>query len=56
MVGYRRRPHAPKGSSVSSTATVGQLIGLNKSFTPSGMRRTFNDLMRLAKVEAIVTK
>jgi integrase len=37
-------------------ATVGQLIGLNKTFTPRGMRRTFNDLMRLAKVEGIVTK
>lgn len=37
-------------------ATVGQLISLNKSFTPVGMRRTFNDLMRLAKVEAVVTK
>jgi hypothetical protein len=37
-------------------AMVGHLIGLNKSFTPVGMRRTFNDLMRLAKVEAIVTK
>jgi len=37
-------------------AMVGHLIGLNKSFTPVGMRRTFNDLMRMAKVEAIVTK
>jgi hypothetical protein len=37
-------------------ATVGQLIGLNKTLTPRGMRRTFNDLMRLAKVEAVVTK
>jgi integrase len=36
--------------------TVGQLIGLNKAFTPRGMRRTFNDLMRLAQVEAVVTK
>jgi hypothetical protein len=35
---------------------VGQLIGLNKTFTPRGMRRTFNDLARLASVEAIVTK
>ena len=33
-------------------ATVAQLIGLKKTFTPRGMRRTFNDLMRLAKVEA----
>jgi integrase len=37
-------------------ATVGQLIGLTKHVTPRGMRRTFNDLMRLASVEAIVTK
>jgi integrase len=37
-------------------ATVGHLIGLNKKVTPRGMRRTFNDLMRLAKVEGIVTK
>ncbi len=37
-------------------ATVGHLIGLNKKLTPRGMRRTFNDLMRLAKVEAVVTK
>ena len=36
--------------------TVGHLVGLNKKFTPRGMRRTFNDLMRIAKVEAIVTK
>ncbi len=35
---------------------VGGLIGLKKKFTPRGMRRTFNDLMRIAKVEAIVTK
>jgi integrase len=37
-------------------ATVGHLIGLNKKVTPRGMRRTFNDVMRLAKVEAVVTK
>jgi integrase len=37
-------------------ATVGRLIGLKKSFTPRAMRRTFNDLMRLARVEAVVTK
>jgi len=37
-------------------ATAGSLIGLKKSFTPRGMRRTFNDLMRLARVEAVVTK
>jgi len=39
-----------------SFEAVGGLIGLRKNFTPRGMRRTFNDLMRLAKVEAIVTK
>jgi hypothetical protein len=37
-------------------ATVGHIIGLKKSFTPVGMRRTFNDLMRQSKVGAIVTK
>jgi integrase len=37
-------------------AIVGPLVGLNKSFTPRGMRRTFNDLMRLARVEAVITK
>lgn len=37
-------------------ATTGRLVGLNKKLTPRGMRRTFNDLMRIAKVEAIVTK
>jgi integrase len=37
-------------------ARTAHLIGLNKKFTARGMRRTFNDLMRLAKVEAIVTK
>jgi integrase len=37
-------------------ARTSQLVGLNKRFTPRGMRRTFNDLMRIAKVEAIVTK
>lgn len=36
--------------------TVGQLIGLKKSFTPRGMRRSFHDLMRRARVESIVTK
>ena len=37
-------------------AEVGRLIGLKKNFTPRGMRRTFNDLARVANVEAIVTK
>ena len=36
--------------------TVAQLIGLKKSLTPRGMRRTFNDLARVANVEALVTK
>lgn len=35
---------------------VGSLIDLKHEFTPRGMRRTFNDLMRLAQVEALVTK
>ena len=37
-------------------AEVGRLIGLKKQFTPRGMRRTFNDLARVANVEAIITK
>ena len=37
-------------------ATVGALLGLQKRVTPRAMRRTFNDLMRLAKVEALVTR
>jgi Phage integrase family len=37
-------------------AEVGRLVGLKKKFTPRGMRRTFNDLARLANVEAVVTK
>lgn len=37
-------------------AAVGGLIGLKKNFTPRGMRRTFNDLARVANVEALVTK
>ena len=32
------------------------LIGLEKKFTPRGMRRTFNDLARVANVEALVTR
>lgn len=35
---------------------VGGLIGLKKKFTPRGMRRTFNDMCRAAKVESLVTK
>ncbi len=37
-------------------AVVGGLIGLKKNFTPRGMRRTFNDLARVANVEALVTR
>jgi integrase len=37
-------------------AIVGGLIGLKKKFTPRGMRRTFNDLARVANVEALVTR
>ena len=36
--------------------TVSELIGLKIHFTPRGMRRTFNDLMRLAKVEPLIIK
>jgi hypothetical protein len=32
------------------------LIGLRLRFTPRGMRRTFNDLARVAQVESLVTK
>jgi integrase len=37
-------------------ARVGGLIGLPMKFTPRGLRRTFNDLARAAKVETLVTK
>ncbi len=37
-------------------AKVGGLIGLEMKFTPRGLRRTFNDLARTARVEALVTK
>jgi integrase len=39
-----------------AVAEVGRLVGLKKKFTPRGMRRTFDDLARLANVEAVVTK
>lgn len=35
---------------------VAEAIGLGKRFTQRGMRRTFNDLARAAKVEAFVTR
>ena len=35
---------------------VGSLVGLEMTFTPRGLRRTFNDLARVAKVEALITK
>ena len=53
---------APDGSYLtehclrSPFAKVGALIGLEMSFTPRGLRRTFNDLARTAQVEALVTK
>lgn len=34
---------------------VGRLIGLKKKFTPRGLRRTFNDVARAAKVETLIT-
>ncbi len=35
---------------------VAKVIGLKKHISPRAMRRTFNDLARLGKVEAVVTK
>jgi len=37
-------------------AAVSEAIELGYAFTQSSMRRTFNDLMRTAHVEAIVTR
>lgn len=37
-------------------ADVAERIGLGKKFTQRGLRRTFNDLARAAKIETIVTK
>ena len=37
-------------------ARVGALVGFEMHFTPRGLRRTFNDLARVAHVEAMVTK
>lgn len=37
-------------------AIVGGLIGLKKTFSPRGMRRTFNDMCRAVQVEHLVTK
>ncbi|HKO92429.1 MAG TPA: hypothetical protein VJU61_14805 [Polyangiaceae bacterium] len=37
-------------------ATVSDAIELGYHFTQRGMRRTFNDLMRAAEEEAIVTR
>ena len=37
-------------------AAVSEAIEPGHSFTQSGVRRTFNDLMRAAQVEAIVTR
>jgi integrase len=37
-------------------AAVSEAIELGYAFTQRGMRRTFNDLMRAAQVEAIVTR
>lgn len=39
-----------------SFAKVRRLIGLKKKITPKGMRRTFNDLTRLAKTEDLVIR
>jgi integrase len=37
-------------------ARVAALVGLPLRFTPHGMRRTFNDLARAARVESLVTR
>jgi integrase len=37
-------------------ADVGEQIGLGKKFTQRGLRRTFNDLARVAKVHDVVTR
>lgn len=37
-------------------ATCAKLLGFKKRITPKAMRRTFNDLSRLARVEGIVTR
>jgi integrase len=37
-------------------AEVAEEIGLGKAFTQRGLRRTFNDLARAARVQAIVTR
>ena len=37
-------------------ADVGDAIGLGKTITQCGMRRTFNDLARAARIEAVVTR
>lgn len=37
-------------------AEVSDALGLGYHFTQKGMRRTFNDLARAAKVEAIITR
>ncbi len=37
-------------------AEVRRMMGLGQSFTPRGLRRTFNDMARAAKVESLVTK
>lgn len=49
--GYRSESSLKK-----AFAIVGGLIGLKKKFSPRGMRRTFNDMARAAKVESLVTK
>jgi integrase len=36
-------------------AEVGTRIGLQKKFTPKGLRRTFNDAARIADLEGVVT-
>lgn len=49
--GYRSESSLKK-----AFAIVGGLIGLKKKFSPRGMRRTYNDLMRAAKADNLVIK
>jgi len=41
---------------VKAFISVGKDLGLTKTFTPRGMRRTFNDVARAANVQSLVTK
>ena len=52
---FRRAP--PRACRIACAGSrVEALLGFKIHFTPRGLRRTFNDLARNAKVEAIITK